>query len=1150
MKRTAGSALEQPVFQTFSAFPSDARTSLAVPVIDIYLRPLPFFDVLLSGSVTNGSPLDAAAVMLIGQLDLPGEPHGADDAVCQRAAELLLGLGQAPLLHKLAQVKPMHYVLNVGASDLCLNVLEDIGMAWPREADVTICLSTGFLSNDGAQTYEALHAFFSRPARLKLSLSPGEFQNRQELAALAQLLKSRVLDMLSLNGSDFGIEGITALVGVCARVIVLAQCRPGGAGWTPLLQDACVAFVKDSGAEQLDLSGHSMPVALALRLLACRGKLKFAAFDFHREIADALKKSGLCQIDHVVLHPANGVGLLQVSPSMFGLLQAIEVRTFEYIGNLELGSLLHAMEAYERQHSAAVFPSRIRACFSLPPTADKERLVALRRYNHRCDVLLHDPSLQRGAVAGYHVIDQDMASRLHATNVFDRSALQVSRIAARKVSCTLAAQEISKLLSSTAQLKEVYVYLEAPPQWVVPVYEPEDTYHMFGSTMTCKLNAFKASGLDEDVMRAALKARLQVSRRTQWNIYEALQESAWDIRNDDAKALQALGKRYRHFWVSEKNLAIAAWQARTLPLGKSVVQLPQLPISDLVMGSVSMLEWQLDGESRPQTLRSSPSASAARRLLREFIQKGVFPTGKVTELIANEIIELLRWQKQPKLLRHLIPAVRRWPICIETVDHLAFLRSLGKWPDSTSQCSFFLQPSRGKKVVEAIQDFALDMNPGQLVLMVSTGSDQAPHAHTEFWEALTRLAKARTGLSFSFFQEPEFVPSEQGCELFTEFLHSMGDTQVRELSLRAFMHTPQTVEDALVKALIRWKAQDLSLYGIEPRLAERVLGAHPWRSVSIVASDAMAACFRTGAIGAATLSLSVYKECNWNNVNAMVGACKGIESIEFTDAPVDILPLAKTLDANPSITTFACAIRDGSKAEREQAMSLLRQHKSLFYFHWDNSVGVGDAARPLLNTVSRQQLHRLAAGNRLLHPGQLLSRAFHQGVTARRPDGGLNDDVLRYIFSMVDVKGALSLSLTNRATYRYARQALRSEVDKLSALLASEVDARRFAEAIQAVFPKASFADDKCLEPGSDFDKIKHMRSADIPDPLVKLVIGRRLVALFDVKRKQDAPWSPADQDELWMLLRALADLHEIPLKEWLKEGMALLGMPKKKEAN
>ncbi|MDO9434265.1 MAG: hypothetical protein Q7T95_02405 [Hydrogenophaga sp.] len=57
MKRIASSAPDQPSSRMSSASRSDVPTRLSVSVPNAHGRPIPFFELLLSGAITNGSAL-------------------------------------------------------------------------------------------------------------------------------------------------------------------------------------------------------------------------------------------------------------------------------------------------------------------------------------------------------------------------------------------------------------------------------------------------------------------------------------------------------------------------------------------------------------------------------------------------------------------------------------------------------------------------------------------------------------------------------------------------------------------------------------------------------------------------------------------------------------------------------------------------------------------------------------------------------------------------------------------------------------------------------------------------------------------------------------------------------------------------------------
>lgn len=1159
MKRAADRELSQPVRlppQTHPQ-PPQGRTSANGQTLDSLAEPVrgtaakSLFAVLQDALDADSSPLTAAAVEAIHMLDLVDDPQQADEAVCRYAAHLLLSLDQPRLLCRLAEVMPIHYVLEVHMAKNRADVLAVIGASWPREATVEIHLSTHLR----AVVYVALREFLLRPAELDVTLTRGFAEDKAGMASLAQVLKLRPLNGFTLDGERFEPDILTPLVGVAAHAVVLGLCCPSD-GARPQQEDALVALLSKSGAVELDLSGVHIRDALALRLLSCRAAWDRVVMDGGKAFLEwqALDQGRVGQLEW---HPSTVQGgecWGNLSINFLRTLHAAGVHTLNVHGFVDLCAAMHVMELYAREHNPLRFLEEFSGCFWVSDDVETERLVALHRYNRRFNAMVHVPSHTAAHIQGYHQIDDDTVARLNAINRSSHAIEDPGRDREIERVWPEAVQAIGALLAPGRTLPEVCRYLKAPPQWVVPAVQINDQYDDWSPTssvLLSKLLYFNVSGLRSDKLREAIGLRLRAEPDLIPDMCQAVIQVPWNMRDRRPDAWQDLGHRYERRWLSEGMNAtlvsdaspvVPAWQPTAPSKPDRLVQLPQVPNTDLVEPGNAHGVAQLD--RRMQEIQAQPDNFAelsAARLIRTFLATGAIDPALLNDRAASKAASMLMALGQVKLLRHIVPAHTVWQMPFPTPANATALKGMAPWPDKTSRCLVNVQSLRGAQGVLDIATLAHSMAPEQLGLGVYMDS----HADASFWNELATLVKRREGLTFGLFVGQAFSPDAEAWNALTGFLTQVHKTPVKlkELLLDGFADVPPAVEDAIVAVINSSRIDCMSVNRVSDPFARRVMACRPWRRLWIEPTRAMAGCVLKGAVHAETLRLNLRLEHAWEHTEDVVRACKGLKAIEFEGGPVNILALARLLDKNPSITAIKCALEMDSHENANEALALLQRNKSLIRIEENKDVGFLLARAPRLDMVSWVNLFRLVNGNRLFRPelvGRGAGRGFGLGLKNRH---GLGSDVFEHMGSFLDLRSALALSATSKSAYAGSRRGMETEIDKLADLLAPQVSFDAFSADMQARLNAGMLVGDPPRGPYSPFlfhDKLRDMRRAGVPHAVIVQVLGRRLASVVSPADTARRVLSEEEGAHLMQLLETLAFVGEIPPRVWLEKGLGI----------
>lgn len=434
MKLNPGSALLQTPNQPPSSaehlpLVPPARTSANGRDLDSLAEALPanavfkgsLVEVLQDNPAANWGPLAADAVEAIQALDTLDDIQHVDEAVCSVAAQMLFELGQARLLCRLLECRPVHVELDVWNDTDRVDTLSRIGASWPPEASVDLRLSTQM----SAMAYVSLHEFLDRPNELSIRLKDGTTRNEFASGAVAQALKCRPLNMLALDTQGFTHAGMEDLVGVQAAAVVLSAFVPSSDPQEQRKEYAAlIDLLRHSGASTLAVDGAAIPDDVAAHLLVCRSKWAHVTVGSVKTLQEwhamSLGKGGKVgragQVD--IRFPGAGLGALD---ELLSAVRAVGANSLRIFGGVHLVTAMEAMEVYAHRHGSDGLLDRFSAHFTVSDNTLMEWLVGQHRYLRRCLALVHEPEQGVFPFPGSRSIDADTAARLHAINPMDPS---------------------------------------------------------------------------------------------------------------------------------------------------------------------------------------------------------------------------------------------------------------------------------------------------------------------------------------------------------------------------------------------------------------------------------------------------------------------------------------------------------------------------------------------------------------------------------------------------------------------------------------------------------------------------------------------------------------------------------------------------------
>lgn len=202
-----------------AAFASTTRSPLAATSL---IEPIPGHP---SGDVTDMlrqfaqiPGMQDAVTAIFNLVDRESIPSTIDSDSCQKAAGLLLELGQGRLLYELALERPQTYELDIGSrlSDTFLlsdeqraQVLGGVHASWPSDAPVSLKLSTSHSS----ETLLALKPFLQRPVTFSVRLVIEDGAQAAPATEFAEALRGCSIAALRINCGVPTAQAMEALSG-------------------------------------------------------------------------------------------------------------------------------------------------------------------------------------------------------------------------------------------------------------------------------------------------------------------------------------------------------------------------------------------------------------------------------------------------------------------------------------------------------------------------------------------------------------------------------------------------------------------------------------------------------------------------------------------------------------------------------------------------------------------------------------------------------------------------------------------------------------------------------------------------------------------------------------------------------------------------
>ncbi|MDO9406703.1 MAG: hypothetical protein Q7T87_21975 [Polaromonas sp.] len=449
---------------------------------------------------------EVVAIMQLDNLDMPPSP-----AMAPACMALLLSLGQARLMVRLAQTCELDYVLDVGNSEAKASVLARIGNGWPSSGMLTLVISNR-MPIEGA---ELLRRFDTSDRPLNLKVIADGRQGQVGAEVLSQVLKTRNCRELTLVGGPHAFDTFDALVGIRAQVIRFATLSTdipvGQAAWAPY-GSALVRIARHAEAHTLHLADRRMPGDIFASLSASRPWAcvrTLASLNFF-----GLPRTGQYRIDRLELHLDLTTGNALPLRPLMQMLWALGTTTLVVLGPLDLAQFAQALEDFAHETPAlATLLHRLEACFVLRPGADAERALAQLGRDLRVEQLVHT-SVPIPARAGHAPIDAALGNRILGQNLANKARV-IERVGGDQSHRDLAWREavdtISDLLAPSQPVATFVQYLKSPRNTLIDAsgvawVTPESTG---AGALVHKLMLLPTYGFHADLLREAVARRLR-----------------------------------------------------------------------------------------------------------------------------------------------------------------------------------------------------------------------------------------------------------------------------------------------------------------------------------------------------------------------------------------------------------------------------------------------------------------------------------------------------------------------------------------------------------------------------------------------------------------------------------------------------------------
>ncbi|MDO9438229.1 hypothetical protein [Hydrogenophaga sp.] len=1054
----------------------------------------------LNAKARESWDMDAVVKAILKLKEKDQLPAFIDDALCQEAANVLLELGQIHLLCRLAELKPIAYVLDVGASEQKACTLGSIGVIWPVGTPVCVVLAASL----SAKAAHALDAFLPYPTS-----------------------------------------------------VVLRVVADGVAESSEAEAQALEALVKGSGATALDVTDRSIYPHLAERLLACRGHWATVHMRLdsapHELLAQTQRK-----IDRLELHPPEGAAILAPNVAFLRTLMEKGVRTLIVHGPLDVFKLATALQA--SAGLGELHLDRVEACFVVPRGADVGWTIASLSRSQMIGELQHQP--MRLEMTGYTRLNAEAAQRLSSPGSLARMALRTAESAANRHRLTAesrrydvsqrwfdAVTAIGGYLAPHQSLEALVGYVLSPANTLIPKDNWVSSANAFPVTKSLedKLRWLVAVKTPDALLRAALTELLQGARPEEVDsVCQTLIFMRFPPLAQGPETWQALSRDFKARWLSDRVSrselnAIAvppdATPAVERPRIEHEVVEPRLP-----RGGIAELLIPSGEQARAALLvrfRQMPRDKVTKEIVR-LLTTGRCNVAHMSTPQQMKFTTFLLQEGQWKLLAHLVPTRRMWSLDAATPAIAEAIEKMTPWPSSTSECHIVMPSSLSAACVSGLGKFAQSVPSKHLSLII--GFEPNPDALA--WKDLATLVASNKGASLTL-----SLPSDAGFSAagVIGFLNSISSAQLRVFGLVDVIEPSAPLQQALTAYCRNSAVPDISISMCSESLTQAVLTCRPWNRIIAPVSPTLAEVVLKGGVVADALTLERRGFDDLQEIEIIVKYTGGLKLLNVAGVPIDLERLAKLLDGKRSIEIVKAPLSTSGKQASALAVALIRQNASLRELDivdWDPSDG--DDYRWPLEKPTRDALSEITFRHTLRY-SQAFSVGAGSGFGASLGNGALLGlanspvfqrgvrpfiDPAKVIGSMLNASSAKALSLTSKAAYVAAHQAWETHIDALADLLAPSVTLAAVAAHLKTLGRTVVLKRVRGYEPdigdtASDqlMNKVISMVMGGVPQTVVAESIARRLA--------HDSISTP-------LLLEALVIVGLMPSRQWLKDALGI----------
>lgn len=1116
-----------------------------------------------------------AAVQLIFQLDREDRVDGFNDEIFQLATDLLLRLGQIQLLQRLALLRPVPYVLDVRANRAKAQAMNSLAAVWPAQVPVTLKLWTSL-----GQDIDALMGFLNVPQALSVEITVDVGLHAPTTTAWADALgprhRGRPLKALCVEVGPAALTLLQALhasrpgQGVQAQRVRFSMLPNMVAGPVGDIEAAMVQLTIASGAKELDASDPSIGGPLAADLMNCKKIWETVhvcnAFEAYR----LLRKDGFKIARLELYQKLPAAATLMPSAGFLRVMQALSLRALVVHGHMSLAHFVQALQAHMPTQMASTLCDSVDACLVFPKDADIGPYLNLLGRKRWVGSMTHHP--MDNVKPGWRALSPEEAGQLASMAIaFRQEAATPVVVAMPRAAHEVrdeALQMLARLLDPDLSLQEVLVLLASSTNPLIPATRlspPAESQADAKGDLRSTVHVLRQAKVQHDLLLAALSALLRTRPHMARAMCFALIIGELPQRALSAAQWQAMAERFKRVSLSE-GWTVPAGAATTSPekpreLGGFTMGRFAKPTAGALqalgdaqggkkgarntfMGSLvlppgddNVVKLNASLSTRAASLGKTPHDAAVREALKEignWLRKDAMDERVLRQLLRHEIANQLLQEGQWKLLQRMMQTQVSWSLTLATEQQATALQALT--PPTACACELEVACELSETALKGVSAFIGRLHPERRVLNVVA----RPGEHRPVWQSRAALVRMTRGITLALLLPPARDGRMDEVAL-TGWLLGIQRAEMYELRLQGEgLDKPSSLE--LLKQLIRaTNVRALRLQDTSDELTQALLTCKPWERLDVSASDTVADVFRSGAVAARRLTLSLPRTANvQQSAETIVGTCRQLEALRIQGAHMDLLRLVRALDIQQTTHTLATALSAVNGTQVAQALEMLTRNAVLSSIEQLNLPG-----RQGVSPIRAQVWNRLltAATRNRLAPASAkgigaLARMIESAMAVQVPEGFKSylhpfDDIGRLVRPHLNDRSARALAVVSKAAYIGSTQAWESHIALLRKLLHPSLSYFDFAKAVQDRIVAGEFVGEAPHGPYFEnqtparlvLEKLHDLLDANVPSEHLAEAVGRML---------------HADPDAAPVWLQALAYLSVFPAQEWLEQVLGV----------